>query len=173
MKYKLDEAIAILERTPRSIEALLSGLSDNWIRTNEGEDTWSPFDVVGHLIHGEKTDWIPRLEAVLGERKKEFEPFDRFAQFEESKGKPMQVLLQEFKHRRAINLEVLRSKQIAQSDFEKTGVHPDFGEVTLSQLLATWVAHDLSHISQIARVMAFQYKEEVGPWKDYLRILHD
>jgi uncharacterized damage-inducible protein DinB len=172
MNFDLDQSIEILERTPFVIESLLNGLSDDWTNSNEGPDTWSPYDVVGHLIHGEKTDWIGRLEIVLSEGpNKTFEKFDRFAQFNESKGKSLDDLLREFKALRNRNIAVLKSKRIAASDFGKTGTHPKFGEVTLAQLLSTWVAHDLDHISQIARVMAKQYKSEVGPWMEYLKIL--
>lgn len=172
MNFDLDHTIQILERTPFVIESLLNGLSDHWTNRNEGPDTWSPYDVVGHLIHGEKTDWIARLEIILSEApNKTFEKFDRFAQFNESKGKSLDDLLQEFKALRNRNIALLKSKRIAASDFGKTGIHPAFGEVTLAQLLSTWVAHDLDHIFQIARVMAKQYKTEVGPWVEYLRIL--
>jgi uncharacterized damage-inducible protein DinB len=172
MNFDLDQSIEILERTPFVIESLLNGLSDDWTNGNEGPDTWSPYDVVGHLIHGEKTDWISRLEIILSNGpNKTFEKFDRFAQFNESKGKSLDDLLQEFKALRNRNIALLKSKRIAASDFVRTGIHPKFGEVTLAQLLSTWVAHDLDHISQIARVMAKQYKTEVGPWVEYLKIL--
>ena len=171
--YHLEEGIEILERTPRVILSLLSGLSKSWIYTNEGPETFSPFDVVGHLIHGEKTDWIARLNKVLGiDTDKNFEPYDRFAQYEESKGSSMQQLLNNFLELRAENLNYLKGLSLTESDFNKTGMHPAFGEVTCKQLLATWVAHDLSHIAQIARVMAKRYSEEVGPWKAFLPILH-
>ncbi len=172
MNFDLDHAIEILERTPFVIESLLNGLSDDWTKNNEGPDTWSPYDVVGHLIHGERTDWIARLEIILSNGSvKKFESFDRFAQFNESKGKSLDDLLQEFKALRNRNIALLKSKRITSSDFTKTGIHPKFGEVTLAQLLSTWVAHDLDHIFQIVRVMAKQYKTEVGPWVEYLKIL--
>ncbi len=172
MKFDLDKAIEVLERTPLLLEALLKDLSNDWTMSNEGEETWSPYDIVGHLIHGEKTDWINRLEIILSkEGNKTFEPFDRFAQFEESKGKTIKQLLTEFKKNRNSNLKVLKSKNITIADFENKGIHPSLGEATLVNLLSTWVVHDLNHLSQISRVMAKQYKEEVGPWIEYLPIL--
>lgn len=172
MKFELNHATEILSRTPETLRQLLSNLSSEWIYQNEGGDSWSPFDVLGHLIHGEKTDWIARMEIVFADGpNKTFTPFDRFAQFEESKGKTLDQLLNEFKSAREHNLHILKSKNIKAADFTKKGVHPTFGEVTLENLLATWVAHDLGHIGQIVRVMAKQYSEEVGPWKAYLPIL--
>jgi DNA polymerase I-like protein with 3'-5' exonuclease and polymerase domains len=173
MDFKLDKAIEILERTQTVIEDLLKGLSREWIMNNEGKDTWSPYDIVGHLIHGEKTDWIVRMEIIMSDNKdKSFQPFDRFAQFEQSKGKTLQQLMDEFKELRKQNIASLNSKKINDSMLNKTGIHPEFGTVTLSQLLSTWVVHDLSHIAQIARVMAKQYKAETGPWVAYLPILN-
>lgn len=169
--FSIDKALEILEKTPKTISTLLENLSDEWIFSNEGEETWSPFDVVGHLIHGEKTDWAQRLNKVLSDDDKHFEPFDRFAQFESSKGKSLQQLLSEFETLRTKNLTILKSLNISEVDLQKTGIHPDFGEVTLRQLLATWVTHDLGHIAQIARVMAKQYTYEVGPWTAYISIL--
>ena len=172
MHLNLEKSIEILERTPTVLQTLLQNLSDDWILHNEGEETWSVYDVIGHLIHGEKTDWIPRTEIILSENpNKTFKPFDRFAQFELSKGKTLSQLLDEFTILRKKNIEVLRSKKITENDLNKKGVHPTFGEVTLSQLLSTWAVHDLNHIAQIVRVMAKQYKEDVGPWIEYLRIL--
>ncbi|MCG8373802.1 MAG: DinB family protein [Balneolales bacterium] len=173
MEFELNRSIEILSRTPDVLASMLSGLSDEWLTNNEGEQTWSPYDVVGHLIHGEKTDWIVRSKIMLSNLSdKGFEPFDRFAQLNEPQDTPIEELLAEFRRLRQDNLEVLKNFNLAESDLEKTGVHPEFGEVHLKQLLATWVAHDLGHIAQISRVMAKQYKEEVGPWKKYLRILN-
>ncbi len=172
MVFKLNEAMEVLERTPIVIEQLLGGLSGDWIMHNEGPETWSPYDVIGHLIHGEKTDWIPRLDIILSGGNKTFAPYDRFAQFNESKGKSLQQLLTEFKEVRKQNMTTLKSKKLTDADFSKTGIHPAFGPVTLKELLATWVAHDLSHINQITRVMAKQYKTEVGPWKAYLSVMN-
>lgn len=174
MQYNLQEAIDILSRTPKALSNLLKDLPDNWTKNNEGGESWSPFDVMGHYVHGEKTDWITRLEIILGENdNKTFEPFDRFAQFEDSKGKNINDLLIEFQELRSKNLEILKSKNIQESDLSKKGIHPDFGDVTLKELLSVWVAHDLGHIAQITRVMAKQYKENVGPWKAYLRVVND
>ncbi len=172
MKFSLNLASEILSRTPATIRALLAGLSEPWIINNEGDKTWSPFDIVGHLIHGERTDWMPRLKIILeyGEARP-FEPFDRFAQFEASKGKSLSELLDIFETLRRQNLETLQQHHLTADHLELKGTHPDFGTVTLSQLLATWVVHDLNHVSQIVRVMSKQYKEEVGPWIDYLSIL--
>lgn len=172
MEFKLERSIEILERTPFVIEELLNGISKEWAMSNEGENTFSPYDVLGHLLHGEKTDWIPRMNLILSDKTdKTFQPYDRFAQFEESNGKSLTQLLDEFKKRRQENLTVLRSKNITEKDLNKTGTHPSFGEVSLRQLLSTWTVHDLNHISQICRAMSKQYKENVGPWIDYLSIL--
>ena len=172
MNFSLTRSIEILERTPDTLIVLLQNLSDDWTLPNEGSATWSVYDIVGHLIEGEKTDWIPRMEIMLsGNMDKTFEPFDRFAQLEHSKGKSLTQLLDEFKSLRTKNLEYLRSKELTNNIYEETGIHPQFGKVTLAQLLATWTVHDLNHIAQIARVMAKQYIAEVGPWKAYLKIL--
>ena len=172
MAFSLKRSVEILERTPDVLYTMVYGISDYWTQHNEGGETWSVFDVVGHLIHGEKADWVTRAEIILSENPdKKFAPFDRLAQFEESKGKTLAQLLEEFKLLRKKNIERLLSKNLTEKHFDKTGIHPSFGEVKLSQLLSTWVAHDLDHISQIARVMAKQYKEEVGPWIEYLKIL--
>jgi DinB superfamily len=174
MKFDLDEATAVLSRTPEALKAMLNGLSRNWEENNEGAETWSPYDVVGHLIHGERVDWITRAKIILehGEARP-FDPFDRFAQFEESKGKPLGELLDEFAALRERNLATLSEMKIGAEDLEKTGQHPALGRVTLKELLATWVTHDLDHIAQVARTMAKQYASEVGPWQAYISILHD
>ena len=173
MKFDIYRSLEILERTPKTISVLLDGLSDEWIMTNEGGETWCVYDVVGHLIHGEKSDWITRMEIILSNREhKEFQPFDRFAQFRDSKGKSLKELLHEFEQLRSKNIEMLKSKMITQEDLTKTALHPALGEVSLSELLSTWVAHDLNHLAQISRVIAKQYKDEVGPWVKYLRILN-
>lgn len=173
MNFTIEKSIEILERTPEVLEAMLKNISPEWIEKTEGGETWNVFDVLGHLVHGEKTDWIPRMEIILSDaRDKTFEPFDRFAQFEESNGKTLSQLLDEFKELRKKNIGVLRSKNLADKNLEEKGIHPAFGEVTLAQLLATWIVHDLDHIAQISRVMAKQYKEAVGPWREYLKILN-
>lgn len=173
MKFELNKAIPILERTPLALRTLLQDLPLEWILENEGKDTWSPFDVIGHLIHGEKTDWMVRTELILEDGPlKTFQPFDRFAQFENSKDKNLEDLLDEFEELRKNNLTSLKSKNLTSKDLDRIGVHPELGEVTLAQLLSAWVVHDLGHIAQISRVMAKQYKSEVGPWPKYLTILN-
>lgn len=172
MRFSLDHTMAILERTPALLGEWLSGLPEEWTHANEGPDTWSAYDVVGHLIHGEKTDWMPRLEIILNRPNEAFTPFDRFAQFQNSQGKTLEILLDEFAALRKANLEKLKSLHLAERDFSRTGTHPALGEVTLGHLLATWAVHDLNHIGQVARVMAKQYANEVGPWKAYLGVLH-
>lgn len=174
MKFKIEQAIEILERTPAVLEAALDGINNSWISNNEGGESWSPFDIVGHLIHGEKTDWIQRLDILLSYKAdKTFTPFDRFAQFKDSEGKTMEDLLGEFKELRDKNVKILRSKSLSPDDFGLIATHPSLGKVTLKQLLAAWVVHDLGHLAQINRVMAKQYKEYVGPWREYLSVLHD
>ncbi|MEP1778783.1 MAG: DinB family protein [Reichenbachiella sp.] len=173
MTFDLNKSLEILKKTPSTLQTMIGGLSEDWTSTNEGEDTWSVYDVLGHLIHGEKTDWIPRLEIILstsGDRR--FKVFDRFAQFGDSKGKSLDDLLKEFGELRDNNLEILKSKQLNEEQLDRKGIHPEFGEVTARQLLSTWVVHDLNHFSQISRVMAYQYKTEVGPWVKYLGILN-
>ncbi len=173
MQFDLEKSLEILERTPDTLTSLLTGLSPEWLRNNEGENTWSAYDVMGHLIHGEKTDWMVRVRKVLSEHgNKTFEPFDRFAQMNLPQDRPMEDLLEEFKDLRTANLSALRKLKISESFYTHKGIHPNFGEVSLSQLLSTWTVHDLGHIGQIVRVMSKQYKEEVGPWKEFLRILH-
>ena len=172
MNFSLSKSIEILERTPDVLIVLLKNISPDWTSNNEGGESWSAYDIVGHLIHGEKTDWIPRMEIILSDiQNKRFELFDRFAQFEDSKGKSLTQLLDEFKSLRQKNIEFLRSSTLTDNDFEKTGIHPAFGEITLSQLLSTWTVHDLNHIAQITRVMAKLYMKDVGPWVEYLKIL--
>jgi NTP pyrophosphatase (non-canonical NTP hydrolase) len=172
MNFSLEKSIQILERTPTVLEVMLKNISPDWINNSKGEGTWSAYDVVGHLIHGEKTDWVPRAEIILSDKAdKRFEKFDRFAQFENSKGKLLGELLEEFTALRKNNIDRLKSLNITDKDLDKKGIHPAFGDVTLAQLLSTWVVHDLNHIAQISRVMAKHYKEDVGPWTAYLKIL--
>lgn len=174
MKFELAEAMAVLERTPVVLRQLLQGLSEPWIQNNEGPDTWSPFDVVGHLLHGEETDWIPRMRILMEEGgNRTFTPFDRFAQFEKSKGKRMDDLLDAFETARRENLRIVRGLEIRQDDLSRTAIHPALGTVTLSELLASWAVHDLGHIAQIARVMARQWTREVGPWVEYMSVLKE
>lgn len=172
MKYSLETSYEILERTPGILRSLLQGLNDNWIFNNEGPDTFSPYDVVGHLLHGENADWTVRIRRILEQGTSlSFDPYDRFAQYEESEGKDLLQLLNEFEQLRNENLNWLKSLKLTEADFDKKGMHPSLGEVTLKNLLATWVVHDLTHIAQITRVMAKQYKEEMGPWTEFFRIL--
>jgi len=172
MNFDLNHGVAVLSRTPQTLRVFLEDLPDKWVYSNEGPETWSAFDVVGHLIHGERTDWIPRAEIILeqkGERR--FTPFDRFAMFRESEGKTLTELLDEFEELRAGSLDKLSGWNLKEEHMQLRGVHPEFGEVTLSQLLATWVAHDLTHIAQVARIMSKQYRDAVGPWRAYLPLL--
>ena len=170
--FKLEDGLPVLRATPGVLRAWLEDLPDGWTRANEGPDSWSPYDVVGHLIHGERTDWIPRLELILlhGDSRP-FRPFDRYAQFRDSQGKSLGELLDNFQLLRKTNLERLESFRLKAADLDRRGRHPELGPVTLGQLLATWVAHDLNHLAQIARVMARQYAAAVGPWLEYLPLL--
>ena len=170
--FALDDATAILARTPSTLDAMLRGLPAGWISAHEGGDTWSPFDVIGHLIHGEWTDWMPRARVILehGETRA-FEKFDRLAQFAASEGRTLESLLDEFAALRHDSLRDLATLSLAAADLDRRGRHPELGAVTLGQLLATWVAHDLDHVGQVARVLARQYTDAVGPWRAYLRII--
>ena len=171
--FNLDDAVAILERTPSTLSTLLAGLPDRWVRATEGADTWSPYDVIGHLIHGERTDWIPRARHILAGERRPFEPFDRTAQFAESQGKSVGELLATFAELRRENVAALVGMNLTGGDLSRTGQHPELGEVRLGQLLATWVVHDLDHVGQVARTMAKLYADAVGPWSAYLSILQD
>jgi hypothetical protein len=172
MNFDLTAGIAILERTPHTLRAMLAGLSPGWTDATEGPETWSPYVIVGHLIHGERTDWIPRAEIVLAQGPdRRFTPYDRFAQFRESQGKSLAELLDELERLRAANVATLRGWHLTDAQLALEGEHPEFGPVTLRQLLATWVAHDLGHVAQTARVMAKQYREAVGPWRAYLPVM--
>ncbi|MEM6735120.1 MAG: DinB family protein [Bacteroidota bacterium] len=171
MKFNLEQSIDILKRTPEVLKTLLKDLPKEWARNNEGDHTWSPFDVLGHLIQGEETDWMPRTKIILQRKNKPFQPFDRFAQFEKSKGKNLDQLLKKFENLRSKNIKTLENFKITEEDLKLTGTHPAFGTITLENLIATWTVHDLNHIFQITRVMGKQYKDEVGPWKQYLKIL--
>jgi hypothetical protein len=172
MEQNLQNTIALLSHTPTALDALLRDLPETWILRNEGGKTWNAFDVVGHLIHGERSDWMPRARMVLqfGESKA-FVPFDRWAQARESQGKSLPQLLDEFDRLRAENLGELRRLNLRPEDLERRGRHPALGVVTLSQLLAAWAAHDLTHLHQLSRIMAHQYREAVGPWSAYLGVL--
>ena len=172
--FVIGDAVAVLARTPAVLHELLHGLPDDWTTANEGVDTWSPFDVIGHLIHGERTNWLPRAKLILehGETRA-FEPFDPSAHFRESEGRTLASLLGEFATVREQSIRELEALRLTSADLDRHGRHPAFGLVTLRELLATWVAHDLDHIVQISRVLARQYSDEVGPWRAYLRIIRE
>lgn len=172
MPHNLQDTIALLSRTPATLNALLRDMPETWTFRNEGESSWTAFDVIGHLASGERTDWMPRIRMILehGETRT-FVPFDRWAQERESQGKSLAQLLDEFVNLRLKNLADLRALNLQANDLDRRGRHPDFGPVSLSQLLATWAAHDLTHLHQISRLMAHQYREAVGPWSIYLGVL--
>lgn len=168
----LEDALTLLARTPATLDTLLRGLPEAWTAAHEGGETWSPYDVLGHLVHGERTDWLPRARIILAHGEtRPFDPYDRFAQFEESQGRTLAELLDAFATLRRDNLAALAAFNLTDADLDRTGRHPEFGTVTLRQLLATWVAHDLDHVMQVARVLGRQYSDEVGPWRAYLRIV--
>src|SRR5271166_2792337 len=171
-EFGLPEATAVLARTPATLDALLRGLPDVWVYANEGNETWSAFDIVGHLIVGERTDWMARARIILehGEART-FDPFDRLAQLKESQGKSLPQLLDDFARLRRENLAALRALNLQPSDLARRGKHPALGTVTLAELLATWAVHDLTHMHQLSRVMAHQYRGAVGPWSAYLGVL--
>jgi hypothetical protein len=168
--FDLEQAIPILERTPGVLTTLLDDVPDDWTRVTEGPDTWSPREVVAHLIHGERTDWIPRARIIIKQGNyRRFDPFDRFAEL--TSDRSLRDLLKEFDQLRSGNVATLRGWNLKEKDLDLMGVHPEFGDVTMRQLLATWVVHDLSHIAQITRTMARSYTEAVGPWTKYFRVL--
>jgi hypothetical protein len=171
--FTIDRGLEILERTPAVLRGLLDGLSASWTTATEGPGTWSPYDVVGHLIHGERTDWMTRVRIILQPGGGTFATFDRFAQFRESEGKSLSQLLDEFAVARRHNVDALRALALTETDLDRTGIHPKFGPVTLRQLLSTWVAHDLDHLMQISRVMGRQLTSDIGPWVEYLRIANE
>ncbi|HLA13628.1 MAG TPA: DinB family protein [Gemmatimonadaceae bacterium] len=172
MEFRLDQAVPVLERTPAVMSSLLQGLPDHWLDAREGPDAWSPRDIVHHLINGERTDWIPRARIILAQgSSRRFAPFDRLAELKS--GRPLEDLLEELDQLRAGNVATLRGWNVSEKDLDLTGEHPGLGTVTLRQLLATWVAHDLTHIAQITRTMAREYKAAVGPWTEYFRALQN
>ena len=171
-QFNLPETIALLEHTPAVFNALLRGLPDTWTQQNEGADTWSAFDVIGHLIHGERTDWMARARIILQKgESRAFESFDRLGHIPESRGKSLEQLLDEFARLRQENLAALRALNLQPEDLARRGRHPALGVVTLSELLATWAVHDLTHFHQVSRVMAHQYRAAVGPWSAYVGVL--
>ncbi len=174
MQFDLELSITLLGRTPTTLGALLGGLGEPWVRGTEGPDTFSPFDVVGHLIDGEETDWIPRARIILEQGSDlRFEPYDRFRHRARNAGRSLESLLSEFARLRAANLELLRSWKLTTRQLDLPGEHPSLGRVTLRQLLSSWVVHDLGHLAQVTRVMAKQYGDEVGPWVPFLPVLTD
>ena len=174
MPFDLNKSLNILSRTPEILTALLKDLPEDWTSANEGGESWSPFTIVGHLLHGEKTDWLARTKIILSDAAdKTFEPFDRLAQLKDNQGRKLNDLLEEFSRRRKANLEEVKKLNITEEMLHKTGVHPVFGEVSLGNLLTTWMTHDLNHLYQITRVLAKQFKKESGPWVEFQRILKD
>jgi hypothetical protein len=172
MTFNLDEAVAVLTRTPAVLRAMLEGLPPAWVQATEGPDTWSPYVVMGHLIHCERVDWIPRARIILEQgTSHRFTPLDRTAQLRERQDRPLPELLDTFTDLRAANLQTLAGWTLTEDQLALEGEHPEFGAVTLRQLLATWVAHDLGHLVQINRVMARQYRDAVGPWRAYLSVM--
>jgi hypothetical protein len=172
MDLNLTEALALLERTPRALDAFLRGMPDIWTQSNEGGSSWTPFDIVGHLVHCERADWMPRIERILHQGESQpFEPLDREAQNQDSRGKTIDTLLSEFADLRAGNLDLFRQMNLGPQDLLRRGLHPALGPVTLSNLLATWAAHDMTHLHQLSRVLAHQYREAVGPWSKFLGVL--
>lgn len=172
MSFELNSAIDVLRRTPAILHAWLGGIADEWAEIDEGPGTWSPRDIVGHLVHGEETDWMLRVDWIRTHGEKQpFPPFDRFAQEKRFRGWSLDHLLERFDEKRQANLAALEALELDPSHLEARGLHPALGTVTLGELLATWVAHDLDHLAQIARVMAKRYGDAVGPWAQYLRIL--
>jgi hypothetical protein len=174
MDFQLEQATPVLERTPTTLRALLEGLDDAWLRADEGAGTFTPFDVVGHLIDADETNWLPRARLILASSEPVmFQPFDRFRHRTRNAARDLPSLLEAFTQLRAANLTEVRGWNLSPADLERRGLHPEFGTVTLRQLLATWVAHDLGHIAQVVRVMAKQYRDEVGPWATFLPLLSD
>ena len=172
MAFDVEGSAAVLERTPAALRALLAGLPEEWTAGREGPETWSAFDVVGHLIDGEETDWIPRARIVLAQAAvRRFEPFDRTRHLRRNPGRGLAELLDRFTALRASNLAALRGFHLTERELALTGEHPELGPVTLAQLLATWVVHDLDHLAQVARVLAKRYTDDVGPWRAYLSVL--
>lgn len=172
MKFQIEQAVEILSQTPATVKFLLGNLSNDWTESKGAVEDWSPFDIVGHLIHGEETDWIPRARIVLGQDENQmFEPFDRLAQFEKSKGKTLNELIETFAAARKQSLDALREMNLTEEKLKLKATHPELGAVTLEQLIATWAVHDLTHIRQIVTVLARKYAENVGAWKQYLSIL--
>lgn len=174
MKYSVSLALPVLSATPNTLRALLAALPTDWLQAREAPGAWNPVEILGHLIHGELTDWIPRTRVILEHgTARPFDPFDMRGHEQVIAGKTVNELLDEFERLRAANVEALAAMALTEGDLAREGLHPAFGRVTLGQHLATWVAHDLDHLCQIARLMAKQLKQDVGPWSAYLGVLHD
>lgn len=173
MNFDLKKSIELLGRSPETYETLFSNLNYDWNVINEGQNTWSAYNIIGHLIHGEKTDWIPRAEIILNKGDKNFEPYDRFAQEKLYSTQTFEELINEFKILRANNLDKLNSWNLTEQDLDKQGIHPDLGVVTLKQLISTWTIHDMIHLNQISRVIVKHYAKDIGPWKKYVRLLNE
>jgi hypothetical protein len=172
MDFDITQGIAVLERTPGTLHAMLHDLGTSWIDATEGPETWSPYVIIGHLVHAERANWIPRARSILSQStSRRLPPYDRLAHFQESRGQSLTGLLHEFERLRAENLATLAAWRLTDTELALAGEHPEFGTVTLRQLLATWVVHDLGHIAQTARVMAKQYRDAIGPWRAYLPIV--
>jgi len=171
--FNLDDAVAVLERTPASLSELLAGLPERWVRATHGDGIWSPYDVIDHLIHGERTNWMVRARHILADERRPFDPFDRTTQLTESQSPSVAELLATFAELRRANVAALMGMNLTSADLSRTGQHPELGEVRLGQLLATWVVHDLNHVRQIVQTMAQVYADAVGPWRAYLSILQD
>jgi hypothetical protein len=173
MNFDLNKSIEMLERTPDVYFALFNNSKHNWDKINEGIGTWSGYNMIGHFIHGEKTDWIPRAEIILGNKdNKTFEPYDRYAQDKLYSSQTTEELLAEFKILRNQNIQKLLSWNLSENDLNKQGIHPDLGTVTLRQLISTWTVHDIVHLNQVSRVIVKHYAEDVGPWKAYIKLLN-
>ena len=174
MKFEVEHALQILSRTPATVRALVSGLGDEWTKPNEGADTFSVFDVVGHLVDGEETDWIARAQIILVEGDNgTFDPYDRFRHYERNRGRSIESLIDELEQLRTRNLDLVKAWNLDDHKLALTARHPLLGMVTMRQLLSAWVVHDLGHIAQISRVMAKQYRDEIGPWAPYLPVVTD
>ena len=173
MNFDLKKSIELLERSPKTYETLFSNLNHDWNSINEGQNTWSAYNIIGHLIHGEKTDWIPRAKIILNQGNKNFEPYDRFAQEKLYSTQTFEELIIEFKTLRINNVEILESWNLTEQDLSKEGIHPDLGIVNLKQLISTWTIHDMIHLNQISRVIVKHYEEDIGPWKKYVRLLNE
>ena len=172
IKYRMADAVDILGRTPGVLRAMLHGLPETWIANNYGKDTFSPFDVVGHLLDADEVNWMPRLRMILeAGTRRAFEPFDRYAMYARFRGVDLETLLADFERVRRKNLADLAALELTDADLERCGMHPDLGEVRAGQLLATWVVHDLNHVHQVAKCMAYQYREAIGPWRPYVGVL--